>query len=272
MRRLILLVVLVATAFMAGCETTEDNSPALQGQMEDFFYKAADVRAQKNVDGTYTIQGVTQDEKLTLHLRSGQLLTYPLGEGSPSYATYEDPFGNVYTTSPYGSGEITLTDRCISCGWLTGKFTFTAIQEGIDTITVDKGVFFKVSFLEGGLPGGDIDPQASDGTMSARVGALDYDANTVIATLENDIIKIEGFQGGQIIKVIIPFDGVSGNYNLPTEGFSASLTTDGTEDPAVSGLISINFNNTTTRQARVFFSFVTAGGVEVTMGNTRVNY
>ncbi len=270
MRRLILLFVLVATVFISGCENTEDNSPALQGQMEDFFYRATDVRARLNEDGSYTIQGITRDETLTLHLRSGQLIDYPVGGGSSNFATFEDSAGNIYTTVPHGTGEITLTDRCISCGWLTGKFNFTAIQEGVDTLTVEKGFFFEVSFLNGELPSDT--PTASDGTMTAEVNGIDYEANNVSASLDGGTIKIEGFKDDTVIVVSIPSDGVSGNYDYPMTGFFASVINNGVEDPAVSGLISINFNNTTTREARVFFTFTTESGAEVTMGNTRVNY
>ncbi|WP_461302446.1 DUF6252 domain-containing protein [Aureisphaera sp.] len=270
MRRLILLGLLVAVCFMTACESTEDNSPALQGQMEDFFYKATDVRAKQNEDGTYTIQGITQNETLTLHLRSGQLLTYPLGEGNASYATYEDGLGNTYTTSPYGSGEIILTDRCISCGWLTGSFNFSAIQEGVDTISVNKGFFFKVSFLEGQLPS-DI-PTVSDGVMVGVVDGVSFEANSVNADLASGSIRIDGLKEGKSIKISIPSDGVSGNYTYPMDGFYAAYVDNGVEDPAVSGLISINFNDTATRKARVFFSFVTESGKQITEGNTRVDY
>lgn len=270
MRRLILLLVLVTAIFVTGCENTEDNSPALQGQIDEFFFKAADARASQNDDGTYTIQGITQDETMTIHLVSHNLGTYQLGSGYSNFASFEDSAGNMYTTSPNGSGEVEITDRCISCGWLTGTFKFSAIQEGVDTLAVQKGFFFKVSFLNGDLPSDA--PVPTDGALFAEVDGEDYEANSVAATLENGSIKIEGFKDDDIIRIVIPADGVSGNYNYPTDGFSASIINNGVEDPAVSGLISINFNNTTTRITRVFFSFVTESGVQVTMGNTRVDY
>ncbi len=270
MRRLILLPVLVLAICLASCENTEDSSPALQGQLDDFFYKATDARGTKNDDGTVTLQGVTQSETLTLHLRGDGLGTYPLGPGEPNYARFEDNGGNMFSTTENGSGEIVITDRCISCGWLTGTFNFTAIQTGVDTLNMNKGVFFRVSFLSGQLPSDT--PQQSDGGMTAEVNGDDYEANNVSADLVGDVIKIEGFKDNQIIELTIPSDGVPGNYDYPSSGFSASLFTDGIEDPAVSGLISINFNNTATREARVFFSFMTEGGEEVTLGNTRVDY
>ena len=69
--------------------------------------------AVKNEDGSYTMQGINQDEVLTLQIDRAQLGTYRLGPGSASFATYVDANENVYTTSPNGSGVIELTDRCI---------------------------------------------------------------------------------------------------------------------------------------------------------------
>ncbi|MBT8255837.1 MAG: hypothetical protein KJO23_04780 [Bacteroidia bacterium] len=266
MKRIILLLFATIIAF-SSCENIEDNSPALQGMVDSVFFKAIDVRGQRNEDNSITLQGINQDEKLTIHVAEFELDEYLLGGGFPSYAIYEDAAGNVYSSNPEGEGKITLTDRCISCGWLTGTFWFTGVNSGIDTLRVQKGIFFEASFL-----GGEVDETPpSDGTMTANVNESPFVANSVTAELNGNTLVITGLKDQQLITVAIPADAVAGNYQLPLSGYSASYTIDGVTSDAISGLISVNINSTTNRRARVFFRFDTEND-QITDGNTRVDY
>lgn len=267
MKRLFLVLFVAVIAF-SSCENVETNSPAFQAEIDSIFFKANDVRGEMNEDGSFTIQGINQEEKLTLTLEKAQLGTYTLGGGSASSAIYTDPAGNEYTTAPNGQGQIELTDRCISCGLLTGNFNFMAINPGVDTLVVQKGVFFEVSFLDGSLD----DTAPIVGTFFANVNGNPFEANVVEVDANNATIVVTGMIEERSIRIQVPANSVSGNYMLPRAGFSASYTVDGVTTPAEEGgLVSVNFNDTSTRKIRIFFNF-TAGGDVITNGDTRVDY
>ncbi len=268
MKRIVLALFVAVIAF-SSCENLEDNSPAMQGMIDSLFFKANEVLAVKNEDGSYTMQGINQNEVLTLQIDRAQLGTYQLGPGSASFATYVDANENVYTTSPNGSGVIELTDRCISCGWLTGTFQFSAILEGIDTITVNRGFFFEANFLQGGLF--QDESQLNDGTLIAKLNGEVFEANTVIANDNGAVISVEGAIDNKIITISVPSDAVPGNYGIGIPGFDASFTTSDGVEPATGGLISVNFNNTGTRKLRVFFRFETENN-SITEGDLFVDY
>ena len=265
-----ILYLLLAIVLFASCEDLEDNSPALQGTIDYDFFKANDVRAEKYEDGSYTIQGYARDETLTLHINTDELGTYPLGEGHPNYGSYEDINGNVYSSSPSGSGEIVLTDRCISCGWLTGTFNFEAILPEADTIIVHRGIFHMANFREGGLIGDG--GQINAGTFTAIVDEIDYEAVTVSADVIGGTLIIVGSVENRNIRIQVPVSAMSSNHPLPEEGYLAVYTNEnGIEEEAISGLISVNFNNTDINRMLVFFNFETENH-SITMGRTRVDY
>lgn len=267
MKRIILLLFATIIAF-SSCENIEDNSPALQGMVDSVFFKAIDVRGQRNEDNSITLQGINQDEKLTIHVAEFELDEYLLGGGFPSYAIYEDAAGNVYSSNPEGEGKITLTDRCISCGWLTGTFWFTGVNSGIDTLRVQKGIFFEASFL-----GGEVDETPpSDGIMTANVNQSSFVSNSVTANVSGGSLIITGLVNDTAITITVPADALSGNYQLPLSGYQASYTSGGTSSNAVSGLISVNFNNTANRRARIFFRFITENGDVINGGDTTIDY
>lgn len=269
MKRIILLLFAAVVAF-SSCENLEDNSPALQSEIDSVFFKALDIRGQKNEDGSYTLQGVNQDQKLTLNIEKAQLGTYQLGGGMASNAVYIDEDDNEYTTAPFGQGQIEITDRCISCGWLTGTFNFLAKRSEFDSLPViaEKGVFFEISFLNGNIDDGG----PSLGTMTAVVDGTDFSANSLTITDTGGIITVTGFETTTSISIQIPSNAVSGNYVLPQAGYAATYTVDGvTTEADEGGVVTVNFNNTETRRFRVFFNF-TAGARTITDGNTAGTY
>ena len=257
---------LIALLF-AACEDTETNSPAIQGEVNDIFFKASDSRAVENEDGSYTLQGTNQEEILTLHIRQAEPGSFALGEGQANFATYEDAAGNLYSTSPNGEGRIDLTTSCMPCGTLTGTFRFTAIRPGIDTITVQKGFFYDVSFFEGGL----IDPsgQINAGTLETEIDDVPFEALTVSTSVVEGTLISTGALGDKIIKIKIPLNAQSSNHPLPETGYEASYTVDGVTEQAESGLISVNYNNG--ERTLVFFNFETANH-SIKSGRMIVNY
>jgi len=268
MKRIILLLFAVVIAF-ASCENLEDNSPGFQSEVDSIFFKAQDIRGTQNDDGSFTLQGISGGQQVTLNIEKAQLGEYLLGGGRASSATYVDPAEDVYTTSPFGDGRIEITDRCVSCGWLTGSFRFNAKRSEGDTlsVSVQKGFFFEVSFLNDnvdiGLP--------SAGTMTAEVNGSPFDANSVTTEIIGDVLVINGLIESSSIEIRVPVNSPGGNYSLPREGYEASYTKDGITTPSSTGLISVNFNDTDNNKIRIFFDFV-AGTDNITVGNTRVDY
>jgi len=263
------LVLLIASILFVSCEDLQDNTPALQGTIDDVFFKANDARAVLNDNGSYTLQGYGQDKTLTLHINQAELGTYQLGEGQPNYASFEDELGNVYTTVPSGEGEIVLTDRCLSCGWLTGTFHFSGILQGLDTINVHRGIFYQVSFFEGII--GDGSGGISAGYLNAYVDNSQFVATTVSAELSGNTIVIVGAIDSRKITIEVPSNATSGNYNLPFEGYKAVYTNENGSEEAISGTITVNFNNTQGNHILIFFNFNTENNV-ITEGRTEVDY
>ncbi|MBL4662804.1 MAG: hypothetical protein JKY22_04450 [Flavobacteriaceae bacterium] len=268
MKRIILLLFAVVLAF-SSCENLEDNSPGFQGEIDSVFFKAQDVRGTQNEDGSFTLQGISQGRKITLNLQKAQLGVYELGGGRASSASYEDSSDDVYTTSPFGDGKIEITDRCLTCGWLTGSFNFNARRSENDTLSVgvQKGFFFEVSFLNDNVDIG----VSTNGAMSAEVNDTVFNANSVTVDVVGEKLIINGLVETSSIRIELPVNSVGGNYSLPREGFDASYTINGVTTQASTGLISVNFNDTSTRAIRIFFNFE-AGSDIITVGNTRVDY
>ena len=265
MKRIILTIFALSFALI-GCEDVQDNSPAIQGEINDVFFKALDVRGQENDNGSYTLKGENQDQELTLNIRSADPGTYPLGPGEANFAIYEDGEGNQYATSPTGEGKIVITDHCVACETLSGSFNFVAINAGVDTVYVQKGFFFEVSYNLGGIEG-----DTSDGYMNAKVDGEPFETMIVSGEEIGGAIVFNGFVDNQNITIKIPANASSGNYSVNDTGFSASYTLDEVVEVAESGQISVNFINTTTRRALVFFNFNTANR-EITNGESRVDY
>jgi hypothetical protein len=265
MKRIMLLIFAAIT--MVGCENIETNSPALQGELDDIFFEAIDARAVENEDGSFNILGVTQDETLTLHINKSQLGTYPLGAGKPNYAIFEDANGNLYATNPEGDGEIVLTDRCISCGLLSGTFRFNAVLTGIDTITAQKGIFFEVRFPTAS----DDDPQTNAGTFVAQIDGTQFNPFTVAAANTGNNIVITGASTSNTILLRFPVDVTQGNYTLPMTGFQASFTNGAVTETAESGVIIIVEHDPAARTIKGTFSFETASA-SITVGQFNVTY
>ncbi len=263
----IILVIFSAFALIS-CEDTETNTPALQGEINKIFFSADDARAVKNEDDTFTIQGVTDTETLTLHIRKADLGVFPVGGQNPNYATYEDANGNIYATNPEGDGEIEVTYRCISCGYLTGKFNFNAVLPGIDTLTVEKGIFFEVSFLTNEIG----DPlQGNAGTFVAQIDGIPFNAFAVDAVNTGNNIVVTGASTSTTILLQFPDDVATGTYTLPDAGFNATYSDGITTETVETGNLIIVEHDTASKTLKGTFSFET-GSTSITAGQFNVTY
>jgi hypothetical protein len=262
----IILTIFALSFILTGCEDIQDNSPAIQGEINNVFFKALDARGQQNDNGSFTLKGINQDQEVTLNFVNTEPGTYRLGPGRANSAFYEDANGNIYGTTPAGDGKIVITDHCSSCGTVSGNFNFVGINPGVDTIYMQKGIFFDVSYLTGG-----IDNDTSDGFMNAEVDSEPFQTEVVSAEEIGGAIVINGFVDNTNITVKIPANSASGNYPIGTPGYDASYTVGSVVEVAQSGTISVNFINSNLRKAKVFFDFTTENHV-ISNGDTEVDY
>lgn len=156
MKKIILLLLVVVT-FTACEEDTMTNTPALQGRLENVFWRAIDSQAILNDDGSLTITGLARLQTLVLHTSSKNKGTYVLGNSNTRYATFEQDFEDVVLTYQTGKdiggdGQIVITEFDIENGTVSGNFRFNAINDennplGGEIINFNQGVFYKVPVI-----------------------------------------------------------------------------------------------------------------------------
>ena len=267
------LLIFAAIAFVS-CEDIQDNSPGLQSEINDVFFRALDARATQNDDGSYVIQGYTQDEILTLRVSAPSAGVYEVGGDSKNFASFEDALGNFHVTSPNGGGQIEIPEG----GWdtsdktLSGTFTFNTITPGIDTLTVHSGVFYRVPYGFGlNEPIQSPPPNGNAGTFVASVDNSDFNPITVTAVhVENSII-ITAETATVTIWLRIPINADIGSYSLPRPGFKARyIDINGTEE-AIGGNIIVIGNDPLARKIKGTFSFETDNH-KVNIGQFNVIY
>ncbi len=265
MKRIILTLFAFSLLF-TGCEDIADNSPAMQGEINDVFFKAININGQPNADGTFTIQGENQDEKLTFVLSGVNPGAYLLGPDEPNTAGYEDANGTIFTTAEEGEGRLVIENHCESCGEISGRFNFVAIKPGVDTIYMQKGYFYQVPYLFG-----EVDDGLSDGFMNATINGEAMQTEELSANETGGQIVLNGFFEHKNITIKVPVNAESGSYSIGTPGFSASVTLNNMVEVAETGTITVNFINTDLRRGKVFFQFNTTTN-EVTNGDTEFDY
>lgn len=269
MKKYAILMLVALTAF-ASCENIEDNSPALQGEIDSTFFKASTALFITDGNGRYVIQGATARRTVSLGLSDNAEGTYNLGANGNNYASYEDENGNIYSTTPLGNGQVIITD-VENDGSLTGTFSFMAVRPGIDTIYMSKGRFYQVPasvFNEDDDGGGS---STNDGTLSATIDGAPFTPITVNATDTGNSLIIIGTSSSLSILLQLPADIEAGTYNLPSAGIDATYTENGVSTDASSGSVTITAHDTAAGTISGTFSFQ-AGATGITSGAFDVTY
>jgi hypothetical protein len=264
-KRILLVLILITAVY--GCEQIEDNSPALQGEFSNGFFQAIDARALRNEDGSFLIQGVTQDETLTLFIQNSAEGTYALGLEGRNYASFENASGNLYITNPEGNGAVVVTNYDTSGGTISGTFKFTAVLAEIDTLSVQQGIFFEVPYnkeIDNGEP-------PVDGTFIAHVDGLPYNPFTITAISTVNSIVVTGATTSRSIRLEVPIEIAMGTYPITMTGFFASYMDDTINEDAIEGSITIFENNPTTKKLQGTFAFRTASKL-IELGQFNVTY
>jgi len=262
------MLFLLAAFALISCEDIQDNSPAMQVVLNDQLFKAIDARAEIMQDGTLVIQGLTDVEGLTITLNNSAEGVYTLGGNAINRAVFQDFLGSIYTTRPFGDGEVVIQN--VTENTLTGTFKFNAYRFGLDTLNGQKGFFFKVPILAGTTS---TEPVPPVNLMSATIDDSSFVAESVTAVDSNDLIVINGTRDNKTLTLSFPNTLTSGNNPIGGD-LSASYTFEGTTFNAVTGIISIVNHNTTIKEISGAFSFETEGpdGVLVTQGQFNVSY
>ncbi len=264
MKRVLFALFVMSLLFTSCTEDIENNSPAIQAQIDSLFFKAIDIRGQVNDNGSISLKGSDQDRELTLNVTGPGPGVYMVGEEQPNFAYFTDFDGSEYQTSPFGEGRITITEHCASCGYVTGTFSLSAVNPGVDTIYVQRGVFHQVNYTLGGIDG-----DVSDGYMNAILDGDPFETEVVAADITGGVITINGFVDDVNITIRVPQNSESGNYPIGTPGFDASITVGDLVEVAQDGVITVNFINP--NRGLFFFRFDTES-YSITNGETRVDF
>ncbi len=265
----IILTIFAAVAFL-GCEDTQLNSPAMQGSLDDVFFKATDARGAETPGGNGIIlQGLTADEVLTLRVPSTELGTYTIEDNPNVYASFQDFNGRLYHTDPDGEGVIVINNNNTAQRTLSGTFRFIAYIPGVDTLYAQRGVFYEVPYDLGfEIP----DPGLGTGTLFARVDGEDFLPPDVVGSRDEISIRIQGISGTEMIDLNIAVDAGTGNYDITLDGFSGKYTDpEGVTQDASSGNITVIEHDTQGRSIRGTFSFLTMDHV-ISQGQFNVTY
>ena len=248
-----LLLLAFAAILLFSCTDIETNNPAFQSSIDNVHFKATSSRALQNGDGSYSIQGVTVDETMTLKISSNSVGTYIVGGTSSNYATLENSLGIIYSTNPEGFGEVIVTSSDAASNLISGTFNFTAMVPGIDTIRVHNGVFYEVRYS--GEDGGGELPNA--GTLNATVDGNEFSSLTVTAEDTGNLIELIGTNNSSAISLKVPVDVETGTYDFQEVGFSASYVLGSDEEEATSGTITITSHDAAAKTLVGTFIFET---------------
>lgn len=87
MKKLIFL--LVSVLFLSSCENNiETNSVAMQGRINNSFWKSVNITAEKDEFGNVILTGFTGIDQLEINLSSANMGTYALGTNNQSNAAF----------------------------------------------------------------------------------------------------------------------------------------------------------------------------------------
>lgn len=255
-----------------GCKNTEINDPAMQAELDSTLFVALDTRAVESEDGSYIVQGITQNETLTLRISDLAVGRYRLGGTNLNYASFENVNGDTYFTNPLGGGEVNISNWDQDAKLVSGSFTFSAVITGIDTIAVQRGLFFEapvMPFVEPSIE--TVDPSTNAGIFVSYIDGNPFNPFNVSAVETVDSIIITASTTNRSILIKVPKDIEMGNIVLPEMSHLAQyIDGDGAED-ALSGNLIIFSHTQNDNHIKGTFSFQTATK-SISLGQFNVIY
>lgn len=261
------MLLFFAAFALVSCEDVQTNSPALQAEVNGVLYRATDARAEIRENGNLVLQGISDLESLTITLSGSSTGVYTLGGQGTNRAVFQDFFGSVYTTRPYGDGEVVIQSTANNT--FTGTFKFNAYRFGLDTLNVQKGFFYEVPLIAGSIE----DPIVPDSVLTAVVNGESFTAFEVLVVNENGTILINGSSmNGTAIGLVFPDTITQGTYTIEDDGDDISLIYLSGDDPeGLSGTLVINSHNTVDKIVSGTFEFETEDH-SITEGQFTISY
>lgn len=155
MRKLLLLFILTIT--FVGCEDTEFNNPAFQGNKDYVLWRADAQSATIDANGFLTITATNNVETVKLKVPTAAVGTYVLGEVNAREAQVITVEGAVYSTNNRPDDSVSLYPELgfvkiddITNNSFTGTFEFLAFNEsGLNSIGYNEGIFYRVPLVSG---------------------------------------------------------------------------------------------------------------------------
>lgn len=138
---------IIIFSFLSCTEDVQFNDPSMQGVVNELDWKAIDYVVTVDANQRLVIEGYTQFETITLKTSSINPGTYTLGVNALNSASYKlsiDGTVENYTTENGGNGSIYIEESLATSGKITGTFKFNAKNVFGETITVTKGILYKV--------------------------------------------------------------------------------------------------------------------------------
>lgn len=267
-RRILLLVLIPVLAMIASsCDDTEINTPGLQIVINGELFKAEEMVLLSDEEG-YTIQGVENDKKLSIHLSDIKSGTYALGEGLENSVHYVNEEGVEFTTDmEKASGEVMLTYSDLD--GVTGTFYFQTTDTSKTRLHAHNGHIYQVPFgSEDSLPDFDFENEASFSVNGEEVEVTEVEVRLRENTIELAVIA----ENNQRLKVSIDRSVEVGTIDLPSTEASIIYLLDGESEELTSGTFEVLLHEPTVLQhLKAKFEGETEDGNQVT-GAFQVSY
>jgi hypothetical protein len=264
MKRFILLFVF-ALVTLTSCENVQDNQTSIQATVDNVAFNALYATSDVNEDGSVDIQTSSDSRVITIHLGNTTSDNFQLGGNSGHYATYTDVHGNVYSTEGTGNGFVEITDRCVPCGTINGRFSFTAVLPGIDTVEVNNGMFVDIAI------GGPETESDNRDKFEALIDTATFNPVVVNTINTGNFLLIEGQKGSTSLIVRLPITVQQGDYNIISGGFNATMVQGLITQDANNGSITILSHNSDLKTMKGTFNFQ-VGSTQVSQGVFEVKY
>ncbi len=264
-----IMLSLLAAFALISCEDIQDNSPALQANLNDVLYRSTATWAEIKTDGTLVIEGLTSNEKIILTLNGSSEGVYTLGGNRPNRGVFQDLNSSIYTTRPFGNGQVRITNN--TGNTLSGEFSFLAYRFGLDTLFVRKGVFYQVPIVSGSTGG---DNGGTVTVFSAKVNGDDFNATAINAANTGNFIVITGDNQNASIGITLPNQIGVGSYNLGQQGVNLVYILNSQPLVSESGQVTITAHDTQQKVIAGTFSFEIGepDNISITEGQFSISY
>jgi hypothetical protein len=269
--KLLSCAVIALSLFSCERNLEDDNTPAIQAVRNGEFFKATQMSAVNNADGSVSIIGINQLERLEIQIESGAAGTYPLGFGSENTALYTFNSANEFSTNTgNGTGRVVISSNS-PMGTISGTFDFVSyLPNDADSLYMRRGMVFQVPF------NGDLGTGGGTATnmLTATVdGTLFTPAAVLPLTTGGQITVLAAAQTVQI-SLNFPETITSGNYPFGAGNVNAAYINNGAQSPAISGSLVVTAANQTANTVNATFSFTTGppNNFSVTNGSFSITY